>query len=148
MVAMVCERSITETGARSFYERLVATQGADGCTLDEVATENTRMTVVWKKQGSALPAAEIVHEDCAASDAVTGPTLAMRVPEALRTACPATVGAAIAVVQREAFETFATSTRPPVALRGAFVALPVAVATALFIVAMVLRHRRPATSSR
>jgi hypothetical protein len=137
---MACETAISEGTARGFYDRLLETRGADDCTLEEVATDKTQMTVLWKVHGRALPVAEIVHKDCAAADALVGPTLAMRVPDPLRTACPATIQAAVAIVQKESFDVPYSATGDkwrPVGVGAA----GVAVATILFTVVMVLRHR-------
>ncbi|HEY3820515.1 MAG TPA: hypothetical protein VGL81_25290 [Polyangiaceae bacterium] len=143
---MACNAAISENGAKAFYDRLLATQGADGCTLEEVATEGTQMTVEWKSHGSALPVAEVVSKDCAAADALTtvGPSLAMHVPEPLRAACPATVQAAITVVQRESFDIHSILLPTQAGWRPfATGGLAVLVATTLFTIAMVLRHRAP-----
>jgi hypothetical protein len=139
---MACDRAITEDSARRIYDQLLAIKGTDGCTVDEVATEKTVMTVLWTTQGRALPVAEIVHKDCAPVDAVVGSTVALRVPEPLRTACPDTVQAAIAMVQRDSFDFPLVGPSPagtwrPVAAGAGLVAL----AVILFTVAMVLRHR-------
>jgi hypothetical protein len=139
---MGCDRAITEDSARRIYDQLLAIHGADGCTVDEVATEKTLMTVLWTTQGKALPVAEIVHKDCAPADAIVGSTLALRVPEPLRTACPSTVQAAVTMVQRESFDFPTVSASTGDAWRSlAMVAALVAVAVALFTVAMVFRHR-------
>jgi hypothetical protein len=144
---MNCEAVITERAARDLYDRLLAIQGADGCTLDEVETDKTWMTVIWKAGGSALPAAEVVRQECASSDALAGPTLAIRVPQPLRSACPSTVTAAVAIVRKETFEAppvapLRSSRSPRVAVEVVGV---VALAVVAFNVAMVLRHRnRPA----
>jgi hypothetical protein len=137
---MACDMAITEATARRIYDGFLSSQGRDGCTLDEVATENAQMTVVWKTHGAALPAAAIQHTSCAPADAIVGPTLAIHVPESLRTACPATVQAAVAMIQHESFDMSVGGTRPargwqPIALGG------IALATLAFIVTMVLRHR-------
>jgi hypothetical protein len=137
---MECEAFITEKAAKDLYERLLATQGTDGCTLDEVETHQTQMNVLWKTGTSALPVAEVVRRECAQSDAVAGPTFAIRIPEALRKACPSTVPAAVAVVRGEAFGVPASgaprSPRVVVEVVGA-----VALAVVAFNVVMVLRHR-------
>jgi len=137
---MACDMAITQETARRIYGGFLSSQGKDGCALDEVATENTQMTVVWKTHGTALPAAAIQHKSCAPADAIVGPTLAIRVPESLRTACPATVQAAVAMIQRESFDMSVGGMRQaggwhPIVL-GA-----IALATLAFIVTMVLRHR-------
>ncbi len=139
---MACEAAIPENAAKSFFDRLVATQGTDGCVLDDLTTEKTKMTVVWKKEGTALPVAEVTGAHCAVGDAFVGPALAMHVPEPLRAACPATVQAAIAIVRQESFDV--RPGRPPEGGSWRPFALgsgAVVVATVFFAVVMVLRHR-------
>lgn len=139
---MECETPISEGTARGFYDRLLATRGADDCTLEEVATQKTQMTILWKTHGKVLPVAEIVHKDCASAGALVGPTLAMRVPEPLRTACPATIQAAVAIVQGESFDVPYDAGPSGASWRSIGVgAVGVTIATIVFTVVMVLRHR-------
>jgi hypothetical protein len=98
-----CNAVIAPDVARGLFDRLVAVQGTDGCTLDDVSTDRTQMTILWKASGTLLPAAEIVPRECATPDAVVGPAFAVRIPDQVRAACPATVQATVAIVQSDTF---------------------------------------------
>jgi hypothetical protein len=136
---MTCEAPITEKAAKDLYDRLLAAHGADGCVLDELETDKDRMVAIWKLQDRSLPEAAIVRKECAEPGAVVGPSFAIRVPQPLRDACPTTVSAAVAIVERESFETVPqpqASSHLGIAVVGA-----VALAVIAFNVTMVLRHR-------
>ncbi len=137
---MECRAGITEKATREFFERLGAIHGADGCVVEEVETNKSQMSVLWKVRGATLPAAEVVPLECALPDMQTGPTFAMRAPQALRTACPATVPAALAIVRQEAFGTSTSAVENPRVIGAVVVATALAVIA--FNLAMVLRHRR------
>jgi hypothetical protein len=137
---MSCQAPITDEAANDFYNRLLAAQGADGCEVDEVETNKFQMVVTWKLRDRALPAAEVVRDECAQEGAIAGATLAIRVPEPLRAACPATVSAAVGIVRTTSFG------QPVVGWHGSpllavAVASAVAFAVVAFNVAMVTRHR-------
>jgi hypothetical protein len=137
---MSCQEPITEKAANDFYQRLLAAQGADGCALDEVETHQFQMAVTWKLQDRALPVADVVRKECAQPDAIVGPTFAIHVPAPLRTACPATVSAAVGVVQKESFEA-STAVQQRSSRLAVAVVIAVALAVVAFNVTMVLRHR-------
>lgn len=138
---MDCAAAITEKAARDFYDHLLATHAADGCTVEEVETDKTRMTVLWKAHGRPMPVAEVVRKECAPADAVSGPSFAIRVPEPLRDACPSTVEAAVAIVRSEPFDVTVAAGRPPSTIAMGLVGAT-ALAVLVFNVSMILRHRR------
>jgi hypothetical protein len=144
---MDCPAFITDKAANDLYARLNAIQGTDGCALDELETDKTRMTILWKSGDRALPLAEVVRKECASSGATIGPTLAIRVPSALAAKCPSTVPAAVAVIEKTAFDAPPAGPMMPGSLRLlGFVAGAVALAVIVFNVIMVLRHRARAAS--
>jgi hypothetical protein len=88
-----CDFAFDPDAARHVFEDLRDGVGADGCRLDELRTDRTRMTLRWTKGDAAMPDATIDPAPCAVSGAVAGDTLALAAPPALASACPDAVAA-------------------------------------------------------
>jgi hypothetical protein len=83
-----CDGVISADAAHSVFDRLRARVGADGCSLSDLRTEQTRMRIQWTKGTESLPEATIDPVECAPVAAVAGDTLALSSPPLLSAACP------------------------------------------------------------
>jgi hypothetical protein len=85
-----CGGGIDAATTRAIFEGLRGDAG-DGCQLEGVSTERSRMLVRWSKDGATTEPAVVVPRACGPEDAVRGKALAMTVPPAVAAACPAGV---------------------------------------------------------
>lgn len=85
-------RGIDEATTQRVFRRLAALRASDGCRLDGVRTESTRMEVRWQVPNAGL---EVVHLEYTRDDGGDAPAdaLVVRSTPGFERACPATLTA-------------------------------------------------------
>jgi hypothetical protein len=92
-----CTAVFSKAAADQVFARVRAQAGADGCILEDLHTERSRMEIVWKKADlGILPAMVLEPAPCAPERAQRGQTLVLTVPPEVPLACPDAWAAAIA----------------------------------------------------
>jgi hypothetical protein len=95
----VCSAAFNPNAARQLYDRVVGRTGNDGCTLEDVKTDRTRMEVVWKKASGEVSVTILVEpRGCSASTPRGDDPFVMTAPPEAVLACPdavATVASAL-----------------------------------------------------
>jgi len=95
-----CAATFNPDVARRIFDRISAAHGADGCILDDVRTERSRIEIVWKRAGTApLPPIVIEPSDCATPPRAAGDPLSVATPEAVARACPDAARAVVDAVR-------------------------------------------------
>lgn len=95
-----CAAVFSQTAAEVVFAKIRAQAGADGCTLEDLHTERSRMEIVWKKEGTGLfPAIVLEPRECAKGARDGSLNLAVFVPEEVARECPDAVGA-VALAER------------------------------------------------
>jgi hypothetical protein len=143
-----CHQAIDPEAALQVFGQLRAPAGADGCSLSDLRTEQTRMRLRWTRQGEPMPDATIEPVECASNPTVAGDTLALTSPPELSAACPDAFSAMTAVVR---------SLRPPTAITqrpyagsralavASWIGVALALVGAMLIVVMSMRRCSPET---
>jgi hypothetical protein len=98
-----CSAAFGPAAAERIFQRIARQAGSDGCTLDDVRTDRSRMDIVWKKADTGdLPAIVLEPAECAALSAVPGGVpgepLAMTTPPEVAVACPDALAAVVSAV--------------------------------------------------
>jgi hypothetical protein len=96
--AAQCDAIIGAEGAQRIFDALAHLKPADGCTLENVATERSSMKIEWKKGDTLEEAIVVQPASCVRAGGASNETSAM-VPPATRSACPGAVEATLSVVE-------------------------------------------------
>lgn len=149
--AAECAEFISEANTRTLFDALREYKGDDGCSLENVRTDRSKMNVEWKK-GEALQAPILVTPaSCAESAAVSGKVLSIVVPPAVAQACPGAVAKMTSLVKSETFGGLVQMTPPTPAeaaaatpSRNVWLAVVGGVAVVMFVGFGVLARRKAA----
>lgn len=87
-----CAEAISKESAEAVFAALKQAKPADGCTLGAIDTEQSRMSIVWNKEGVAQPAIVVVPSACAESPP-KGMRMAATIPPVVEASCPSAVAA-------------------------------------------------------
>jgi hypothetical protein len=105
-----CSAAWSPDAARQLYDGIVGRTGADGCTLEDVRTDRTRMEIVWKKASGEVAATILVEpRGCSAAVPRGRDPFVMTAPPEAVLACPdavATVASALHATHSPTEETF------------------------------------------
>jgi hypothetical protein len=111
VAAAECVEGIDEATTRSLFDALRQTKPDDGCVLESVSTEKTRIEIVWKKGDRIQEPIVVMRAPCTERPAVGGKELSTIVPPSTAELCPAAVLATEALVERQLLDAAASS--PP-----------------------------------
>ncbi len=112
-----CDATFNPDVAHRLWSRMVSQHGADGCALDDVRTDRSRMEIVWKRTGAGQVGTVVLEpSSCAAPPRPENETLALEVPPELARACPDAVGALLSVVRELDLPTARTEATFPFSL--------------------------------
>ena len=98
-----CVEVISGDNAQKLFDALKNARPDDGCTLEAVRTEVSRMTVVWTKGGTLQDGILVAPTSCVQVPTTRGVVLSTIVPPSTATACPAASEALSAVVRGDTF---------------------------------------------
>jgi len=107
-----CPDGISEANAKRVFDHLPKGIRPDGCALDDVRTEGSRMTVRWMRRGEALEPVVVLPSSCVDA-ALPGKVLSALVPDSVHGACPDEVDALSALLASDSFEGLQTTVRTP-----------------------------------
>jgi hypothetical protein len=109
-----CFEGISEANARAVFDALRRAPPQDGCTLDEVHTEASQMTVVWKKNGVAQEDMVVLPASCVKSPSVRGKVLSAVVPPSTAEACPGAASLMSTLITGDTFGGLVPVTKPTI----------------------------------
>jgi len=95
-----CFEAISEASAKKLFDTFAQAKPSDGCTLENVSTDKSRMTVEWTKGGRLQEAIVVVPTSCVKTKGTHGKMSAI-VPASVDDACPAAVDATRKLVESD-----------------------------------------------
>ena len=95
-----CFEAISEASAKKLFDTFAQAKPSDGCTLENVSTDKSQMTVEWTKGGHLQEAILIVPTSCVKTKPARG-KMSMIVPPSVDNACPDAVDATRKLVESE-----------------------------------------------
>jgi hypothetical protein len=96
--ATPCFEAIGDDLAHAVFDALVKAAPSDGCTLENVATEQSQLRVEWRKNDTIEEAILAVPTSCT-SQPTRHEKLSAVVPPAVQSACPAAAEATLAAIE-------------------------------------------------
>lgn len=132
---------ITRTNTESLYAALKGYQDAEGCTLENVATDHDTMIVIFARHGRPQPTVLVRSSECAEPGSIVGPALSMTSPPS---ECHLAMAEMAKLIQRESFGGAAPPTDPDSVRisRQRFAAAGLVVAAALALPSFIGWRRR------
>jgi hypothetical protein len=100
LAATNCFEAISEASAKKLFDAFAPAKPSDGCTLENVRTDKSRMTVEWTKAGHVQEAIVIVPTSCVKGVRTHG-KMSVIVPASVDNACPAAVDATRTLVESD-----------------------------------------------
>ena len=107
-----CFEGISEANSRALFEVLSKARPEDGCRLEELRTEASQMTVVWKKDGTVQEGVLVLPASCIKSPTVRGKVLSAVVPPSTADACPSAAALMATLMTGETFGGLVPVTKP------------------------------------
>jgi hypothetical protein len=107
-----CAEAIDDATAQTIFKKLSVDAG-EGCALETVDTERAEMRISWKKGADVTEPMSVVPAACGAAPR-PGAKLAATVPSSTRAACPKSVEAALAFIEKGEVAPVAMTNAPSV----------------------------------